>query len=204
MLSKKLTAIAAAVVTAGTALFAGDAAAAAAGTASPPRAAAVTYTYDFDNLDDIVQHDDGDTSGYWVDKNGTVVRSGSTAARFRIRSFNSAGKPWIQWYYLNPQQSSALPVEISFYVRSSSGGSANAWNAAAYAGTVNPHSDSGSPSAGWQYQSITHTANTWAKYTFTTTVNTLSQSELNVAVGIAAAWPATRTYYVDDVVVKVG
>ncbi|RLK54894.1 uncharacterized protein DUF4859 [Actinokineospora cianjurensis] len=198
MLSRKLTAIAAAVVTAGAALFAGDAA------ATPARTTAVTYTYDFDNLDDVVQHDDGGTSGYWVDKNGTVVRSGSTAARFRIRSFNSAGKPWIQWYYSNPQQSSALPVEISFYVRSSSGGSANAWNAAAYAGTANPHSDSGSPSAGWQYQSITHTANTWAKYTFTTTVNTLSQSELDVAVGIAATWPATRTYYVDDVVVKVG
>ncbi|GLW93486.1 DUF4859 domain-containing protein [Actinokineospora globicatena] len=198
MLSRKLTAIAAAVVTAGAALFAGDAA------ASPSRTTAVTYTYNFDGTDGDVQHDDGGTSGYWVDRNSTVARSGTKSARYRIRSFNSAGKPWIQWNYLNPQQSATLPVEISFYVRSSSGGAANAWNASAYASTVNPHSDSGSPSAGWQYQSITHTANTWAKYTFTTTVNTVSQPELNVAVGISAAWPSTRTYYIDDVVVKVG
>ncbi|GAA2973641.1 hypothetical protein [Actinokineospora diospyrosa] len=198
MLSRKIAAIAAAVLTAGAAVFAVDAA------ASPNRVSAVTYTYDFDNSNDIVQHDDGYSSGYWVDKNTTVARSGTQSARFRIRSFSSAGKPWIQWYYLNPQQSAALPVEISFYVRSSAGGSANAWNAAAYAATANPHSDSGSPSAGWQYQSITHTANTWAKYTFTTTVNTVSASELNVAVGIGAAWPSTRTYYIDDVTVKVG
>ncbi|MBM7773097.1 hypothetical protein JOD54_003301 [Actinokineospora baliensis] len=198
MLSRKIAAVTAAVLTAGAAVFAADA------TASPTGAAAVTHTYDFDNLDDVMQHDDGGSSGWWVDKDTTTARSGTQSARFRIRSYTSSGKPWIQWFYPSPQQSAALPIEISFYVRSPGSGPVNSWNAAAYASTVNPHSDSGSPSAGWQYQSITHTSNTWVKYTFTTTVNTLSAYELHVAAGIGATWPNTRTYYIDDVTVKIG
>ncbi|GLZ39302.1 hypothetical protein [Actinokineospora sp. NBRC 105648] len=207
-MSKRLIAVAAALLTAGATLTGPTATAAPDSTGpnptSPNSTTAVTHTYDFESADLDSNYDDGETSGYWVDRDTAQAHGGTKSARYRIRSFTSAGKPWIQWVYYSPQQSAALPVSISFWVHTTAGGPANTWSAAAYAATTDAHDDTGSPTAGWQYTSVTQTSGTWKKYTFTTTVNTIGKSELYTAVGIKATFPATRTYYIDDATVTVG
>jgi len=146
---------------------------------------------------------DPNNSGHFVEwhvKRATKVSySGQYSIEFFIDGRQDEGTVWIE-RKINVKKNTEVRVKLSLYLYSERESFNAIAGVCAYINVSDPESES--DFADGRLGQANQVAG-WKRYEYTATVNSGSNGELWVAVGITVLWETPMTYYVDDVEVEI-
>jgi len=135
----------------------------------------------------------------WHIKRATnVTYSGQYSLEFFIDGRQDDGTIWIE-RKIDVRKSAEVRVKVSFYLHSGSESFNAIAGVVAYLNVSDPAKES--DFADGRLGQANQVAG-WKRYEYTVTINSGSNGEVWVAVGITVLWETGMTYYVDDVEVE--
>jgi len=126
-----------------------------------------------------------------------ISRSGVHSMEFFIDGKQDDGTIWLE-RKISVKKDAQIRVSVSFWFYSEQESFNTIAAVAAYAGTAKPKVEDDFAIVGFANE-----AAGWKKYVYPVNLNTGSNGEVWVAVGIAVRWETYMTYYIDDVRIEI-
>lgn len=132
-----------------------------------------------------------------IDRVTNVSHSGKHSLKFFIDGRQDDGTIWIE-RKINVKEQAQIQIKVSFWLHSEQESFNTIAVVCAYLGVENPEVEGDF--------SVIGTANEiagWKNYTHLADLNTSSNGEMWIAVGISVRWETQMTYYIDDVEIEI-
>jgi len=145
--------------------------------------------------------EDPNNPGHPVEWNITqatdVAHSGRYSLKFFIDGRQDDGAIWVE-RKIGLNKNKQIQIKVSFEFYSGSESFVTIAGVCAYAGIRNLEVEDDFTVIGQASE-----VEGWKKYTYTAAINTASNEEVWVAVGITVRWETYMTYYIDDVEIEI-
>jgi len=139
----------------------------------------------------------GQTVGWNITRSTDIAYSGQYAVQLFIDGSQDDGTIWLERRIVTSRNTQVL-VTMSFWLYSEHESFNTIAAVVAYAGIRNPEEESD-----FEVLGAANQVAGWKQYKLETKVNTESDGELWVALGISVRWETVMTYYVDSVEITV-
>ena len=138
-----------------------------------------------------------------IERSDEEAESGSHSLRLFLNNMNDAGKIWVQRpFQVSPDQQ--YKVEVSFSFGTADFGSVNHWSI-----ITGAHLDAPLTREELTFQDETANGSEsdvglrWLEKSYTLTIASDSEGEIWVTVGVWGRWETPRTYYVDNLRIRI-
>lgn len=144
-----------------------------------------------------------DPAIFWeIDTTTQLADDGDHAVQLRLENLNDAGKIWIERRF-DVEPGTEYDVDLTFAFGTGDGGSVNLWTVIAGAHGIDPETRSDLTFQGdTGHEQGLGSGVVWVDKTYALSARSDAAGSLWVSIGVWGTYEVTRTYYLDDVRIR--